>query len=96
MDVMYVISSRNVAPVLLPLMRASKRRGVNWGCFFTDQGVEVLDDQRVRDLLACASKAVACEFSWERYRHGETCPVETGSQTNNSAMVADARHVVSL
>jgi hypothetical protein len=96
MDVMYVISSRNVALLLLPLLRACKRRGTAWGCFFTDSGVEVLDDERVRGLLSCATDAVACEYSWERYRHGRECPVQTGSQTNHSAMVAQARHVVSL
>lgn len=96
MDVMYVISNRNVAQILLPLLRACKRRGTAWACFFTDSGVEVLEDERVRALLPCASQAVACEFSWERYRQGRECPVETGSQTNHSAMVAQAKHVVSL
>ncbi len=96
MDVMYVVSSREAAPVLLPLLRASKRRGATWGCFFTEHGVEVLDDEELRSLVSCAAQAVACEFSWERYRHGAECGVELGSQTTHSAMVAEARHVVSL
>lgn len=96
MDLMYLVSSREALPVLLPLLRASKRRGVQWACFFTDSGVEALDNEELRNLLGCASQAVACEFSWERYRGGQSCPIESGSQTNNSAMSAEAKHLVSL
>ena len=96
MDLMYIVSHRDALPVLLPLLRASKRRGVQWSCFFTDSGVEALDSQELQNLLSCAAKAVACEFSWERYRAGTHCPIEAGSQTNNSAMTAEARHIVSL
>lgn len=91
-----MVSSRDTLPVLLPLLRASRRRGAEWACFFTDCGVETLDNAELRELLKHASQAVACEFSWERYRAGQTCPIESGSQTNNSAMTAQARHVISL
>jgi hypothetical protein len=96
MDVMYVVSNREASRVLLPLLRASRRRGTTWGCFFTDTGVEVLDDAEIRGLMPCAAKAVACEFSWARFRQGHQCPVEMGSQTNHSAMAAEAKHIVSL
>lgn len=96
MDLMYTVSSRDALPVLLPLLRASKRRGVQWACFFTDSGVEVLDSDELRSLLTCATQAVACEYSWERFRANRVCPIEAGSQTNNSAMTAEARHLVSL
>ena len=96
MDLMYVVSSRDAGAVLLPLLRASKRRGASWGCFFTDSGVEVLNDPQVLELMACAAQAVVCELSWERYQHGQECRVRLGSQTNHSAMMSDARHVVSL
>lgn len=96
MDVMYLVSSAEAVPVLLPLLRASRRRGVTWGCFFTDAGVQVLDSDEVRELMSCAAKAVACELSWERYRQGRHCPIEIGSQTNHSAMAAEARHILSL
>jgi hypothetical protein len=95
-DLMYTVSSRDALPVLLHLLRASKRRGAQWACFFTDSGVETLDSPELRNLLSSASQAVACEFSWERYRAGMPCPIESGSQTNNSAMTADAKHLVSL
>lgn len=96
MELMFTVSHRDALPVLLPLLRASKRRGAQWGCFFTDSGVEALDSKDLLDLLTCATQAVACEFSWERYRNGTHCPIESGSQTNNSAMTAVARHIVSL
>lgn len=96
MDVMYVVSSPEAVPLLLPLLRACRRRGANWGCFFTDNGVQALDSEELRELMSCASQAVACEFSWERYQHDKPCPVELGSQTNHSAMAAAARHIVSL
>lgn len=96
MDVMYVVSNREALTILRPLLQASKRRGVSWGCFFTDSGVEVLDDAGVRDIMSCATKAVACEFSWKRYREEAPCPIAMGSQTNHSAMAADATHIVSL
>jgi hypothetical protein len=95
-DLMYTVSSRDALPVLLPLLRASKRRSVRWACFFTDSGVEALDSEELRGLLSCATQAVACEYSWERYRGGQACPIESGSQTNNSAMTAEAKHLVSL
>lgn len=96
MELMYVVSSRDALPVLLPLLRASRRRGAEWGCFFTDTGVETLDNMELRELLKHAGQAVACEFSWERYRGEQRCPIESGSQTNNSAMTSDARHLISL
>lgn len=96
MQLMYLVSNGKALDVLLPLLRASKRLDMEWGCFFTDSGVETLDNPEVRELLASASQAVACEYSWERYRGDRTCPIESGSQTNNSAMTAQARHVVSL
>lgn len=96
MDLMYTVSQRDALPILLPLLRASKRRGTQWSCFFTDSGVEALDSNELRHLLTNAAQAVACEFSWERYRGGTPCPIDSGSQTNNSAMTAEARHLVSL
>jgi hypothetical protein len=43
-----------------------------------------------------AAKAAACKVSWERHMGGKACPVEIGSQTNNSAMVGDIDKVISL
>lgn len=96
MKLMFVVSCRDAGTRLLPLLRACKRRGVEWGCFFTGDGVGVLRDPEMSSLLGCASKVVACEHSWSRYGGGGVCPVELGSQTDHSAMIAEAGNVVSL
>lgn len=95
MDLMYLVTTAEAGGILVPLLRASRRRGIDWGCFFTNDGVRVLADENVRALVSNGSAAVACELSWERYGSG-ACPVQSGSQTDNSAMVAQAKHVVSL
>lgn len=93
---MFLVTHRDAAAILAPLMRACARRGAAYACFFSGDGVAVLDDERVRQMLPIARKAIACEVSWERYRHGADCPVHLGSQTNNSALMAEAGHVISL
>lgn len=95
MDLMYLVTTADADKVLLPLLQASRRRGIAWGCFFTNDGVRVLENATVRDLMSFADSAVACELSWERYGGG-ACPVNSGSQTNNSAMAAQAKHLISL
>jgi hypothetical protein len=39
---------------------------------------------------------VVCEESWHRFCPQLACPVEAGSQTTNSALMGEARKVVSL
>jgi hypothetical protein len=39
---------------------------------------------------------VVCEESWHRFCSGLDCPVENGSQTINSALMAEAEKVVAL
>jgi len=46
--------------------------------------------------LEQASRAVACTESWRRFRGDAPCSVESGSQTVNSALMGEARRVVSL
>ncbi len=96
MDLMYVVTSSQSASILLPMLQASQRRGVNWGCFFTDDGVEVLRDTDICALMSDAQSAFACELSWDRFESGKRCPISLGSQTNNSAMLGKAKHVISL
>ncbi|MDA8094201.1 MAG: hypothetical protein M0T84_09885 [Betaproteobacteria bacterium] len=96
MDLMFLVSRPDAGRMLAPLMRACRRRGVSWGCFFTNAGVRVLLDSNVVEQLGCASKAIACEFSWERHMGHARCPVELGSQTGNSALVAETAKIISL
>ncbi|HEC90194.1 MAG TPA: hypothetical protein ENI55_00860 [Alphaproteobacteria bacterium] len=97
MDVMVHISSADGAAVAGPLMRALTRAGGAWGCFVTNDGVRLLDDDGIIEAMSGAARAVVCERSWEKTgRAVADCPIEKGSQTINSAMMAEARRLVSL
>ncbi|MDA8419798.1 MAG: hypothetical protein M0039_00885 [Pseudomonadota bacterium] len=95
-DLMFLVSRPESAATLAGLARACRKRGTRWACFFTSGGVRVLADPAVVELLAGASRAVACEYSWERYMGHARCPVELGSQTGNSALAAATRRIISL
>jgi hypothetical protein len=96
MNILFEISSGDASRVLVPLARACDRNAVTWSCFFTGDGVKTLARDDVRTTIAGAARAAACEVSWERYMGDQPCPVEIGSQTNNSAMVGDVDKIVSL
>ncbi|MDE2089681.1 MAG: hypothetical protein KGJ12_06650 [Gammaproteobacteria bacterium] len=95
-DVLFIVSRPESGPILAALIQACRRRGASWACFFTNTGVKTLANGKVTGLLACAVKAVACEYSWERYMGGAKCPAELGSQTSNSALAAESVKIVSL
>lgn len=96
MDLLFHVSTPDAARILVPLARACRRAHRAYACFFTDLGVTALDDRNVREVMAGASRAVACEKSWHQHRGAAPCPVELGSQTDNSALTAQVRRVVSL
>jgi len=97
MKILFEVSSGDAANILLPLARACDRNAVTWGCFFTGDGVKTLAREDVRAAVeGGAAKAAACEVSWERHMGDQSCSVEIGSQTNNSAMVGDFDKIVSL
>ncbi|MDX2459731.1 MAG: hypothetical protein QNM00_06555 [Gammaproteobacteria bacterium] len=96
MKILFEVSSGDAASVLVPLAQACDRNAVTWSCFFTGDGVKTLARDDVLATIAGATKAAAWEVSWERYMGDQSCPVEIGSQTNNSAMVGDADKIVSL
>jgi len=89
------LSSKDGALVALPLMRALTRADVRWGCFITNDGVQLLDNRDVIDALNGATHAAVCEHSWDKAGNGD-CPIEKGSQTTNSLMMTEAARVVSL
>jgi hypothetical protein len=96
MKILFEVSSGDAASVLVPLARACDRNAVTWSCFFTGDGVKTLAEDDVLATIPGADKAAACEVSWERYMGDRPCPVEIGSQTNNSAMVGDVDKIISL
>lgn len=96
MDVLLHVTNPDSARIGAALARACKRAGIVWGCFLTNDGVRTLADPVFVDALRGASRAVACEHSWHRHMGGTSCAVELGSQTDNSALMAQARRLVSL
>jgi len=96
LDLLFVVSTDRGARVLAPLAAACGRAGKAWGCFFTNDGVKLLADDEVARLMPGARRAVACEHSWQRFMGESPCPVELGSQTDHSALVAEAARVVAL
>lgn len=96
MDVLLHITSPAAAPMAAALGRAFTARGARWGCFLTNDGVRALDDAGFVAAVQGAARAAVCEHSWDAHMAGRDCPVERGSQTVNSALVAEAARVVSL
>jgi hypothetical protein len=96
LELLFEISTEKAADILIPLASACNRKGLSWGCFFTNDGVKSLANRAIVELVAKAAKAVVCKHSWDQFMGDQPCPVELGSQTNNSAMVAEATRVVSL
>ncbi|MDH3637744.1 MAG: hypothetical protein OES09_04695 [Gammaproteobacteria bacterium] len=96
MDVLIVVSQPRSARVLVPLGAACTRRDIRWTCFFTNDGVTCLNDPIVQKVVSGAERAVACEASWSEYAGNMVCPVELGSQTNHSALAAQAARIVGL
>ena len=96
MDVLLHITHPNAVHIATPLARALNTRGVSWACFLTNDGVKVLGDAEFKATLSGAARVAVCEHSWDLHMTGQDCPAEQGSQTINSALMAEAAKVVSL
>jgi hypothetical protein len=96
MNILFEVTSQDAADILVPLASACDRAGVTWGCFFTGDGVHSISSKDVTEAVKTAVTAIVCEASWEGYMGEQECPVELGSQTNNSTFVGDADKIISL
>ena len=96
MDLLMIISNPNAGPIADGLARAAVRKGLNWGAFFTNDGVKILEDRSIAGVFTDAAQAIACEDSWTHHMGDKTCPIELGSQTNNSLAVSEAGRIISL
>lgn len=96
MDLLIVVSNPDAGAILQPLGQACARAGADWAVFLTNDGVKTLSNPETVAALSSARHAFACKESWERYGGAETCPVELGSQTNNSELTGLAGRIVSL
>jgi len=96
MDVLLHLTTPDAARIAAPLGRALTTKGATWGCFLTNDGVRALGDSDFLTASTAASRIAVCEHSWDLHMAGQACPVETGSQTINSILMAEAAKVVSL
>ena len=96
MDIHFVVSNPNAGPFVCALCAAATRKGVSWSMFFTNDGVVVVNDPEFLNILKNAEQAVCCHDSWNTHVGGKDCPIEIGSQTNNSALVAQAKKIIGL
>lgn len=98
MDILFHVATEAGARFLLPLAQACRRGGHAFGAFFTHEGVRGLLDAELQAALhdSRAARVVVCEESWHRFCGEAACPVELGSQTVNSALMGEAKKVVSL
>jgi hypothetical protein len=95
MDLLFHVTTAGGGDLLQPLTLAAKRAGARCAVFFTHEGVIGLKNPALVSALG-GVRAVVCEESWHRFCPGLECPVENGSQTINSALMSEARKVVSL
>ncbi len=96
MDVLIHMSSREATGLAVNLADALTRRGADWACFLTNDAVTAADTPAFVEAVKSASRAVVCEHSWDQHMTGRDNPFERGSQTINSALMAEADRVVSL
>lgn len=96
MNILFHVSTAAGGRLLHSLALAAHRAGASFAVFFTHEGVLGLRDADLVVALGDAERAVVCEESWHRYCPGHDCPVESGSQTVNSALMGEAERVVSL
>lgn len=96
MEILFIVSTPKSGAIFAGLANAALRREVCWGAFFTNDGVCCLADPELGDVIARATQAIACAESWQAHMGSAPCPIELGSQTNNSRLVGGAHHIVSL
>ncbi len=96
MDILLHITTPAAAPIAAALGRALSAKGARWAAFLTNDGVKVLSDPAFAFASAGAERVAVCEHSWDAHMSGQDCPVERGSQTVNSGLMAEADRVISL
>ena len=93
---LFVVARPDSAQVLANLLRVCARVSQEMSCFFTNDGVLVLEDTAVLKAVQKTKEAIACLESWRTLKGEVACPVEEGSQTQHSRFIADVAAVVSL
>lgn len=96
MDLLILVTTSGAHSILVPLGQACARQNIRWAAFFTNDGVKNLQDEAVLSAVGSGQTVIACQDSWNHHLPGVDCPVELGSQTNNSALIAQTEHIVSI
>ena len=94
--VLFVISHQNASKVFEPLAMSCIRQNISYECFFTGIGVKNLNESALEYVIQSAQKSIVCHQSWEIHCQNNKSPVEEGSQTNLSEMIAKHDRVISL
>ena len=94
--ILFVVVRPDSGHVLANLLRACARVSQEVSCFFTNDGVLVLEDTVVLKAVQEAKEAIVCLESWRALQGAKPCPTEEGSQTQHSRLIAEATAVVSL
>jgi hypothetical protein len=96
MDTLFHVGTAAGGRLLYPLLLAAARAGCRCGAFFTHEGVLGLRDADLAKALGRIERAtVVCEESWHHSAR-RALPGRAGSQTTNSALMGEAKKVVSL
>jgi len=96
MDILLHITTPAAAPIAAALGRALSAKGATWAAFLTNDGVKAMNDVGFAAASKGAARVAVCEHSWDAHMSGQDCPVERGSQTVNSGLMAEATGVISL
>ena len=96
MKILLVISNPKTADILQGISESCSRAKQEYLCFFTGDGVKLLQDDEIIAAIQTAERNVACEHSWEKHFSSQQLPIEKGSQTDHSGMIAMVDRVVSL
>ena len=94
--ILFVVTRPDGGRILTNLLRACSRVNQEASCFFTNDGISVLDDPVVLNTVQDAKEAFVCLESWHNFKGDIESPVEEGSQTQHSRLIAEASTIVSL
>ncbi len=96
MKILFVVSNPKTADIFLGISQACSRAKQQYLCFFTGDGVKLLQNKEIVLAIETAERNVACEHSWEKHYSTQHLPIEKGSQTDHSAMISMVDRVISL
>ncbi|MFL2748982.1 MAG: hypothetical protein ACJ0DI_05775 [bacterium] len=61
------------------LARACALSGIQWACFLTNDGVNLLEVQSIQQTLSAADALIVFKHTWNLHLPGKECPAEFGS-----------------